>query len=994
MTSQPLADQVSLDSLSSEQQQQLADLLDAYLAEMEQGFAPDPNEWIAGHPDLAAHLQAHLDGLRLLHHAVNDLRPSGEVLESVPDFSQRRLGDYALIREIGRGGMAVVYEARQVSLDRRVAVKILPFAAVLDQKQIERFKNEARAAAQLVHPHIVPVFSVGCERGVHFYVMQHIEGQSLDVAIQQLRRLAEEQPESAARGTCDTTVAAARSPAAQTRASFASAISPRSAAHAQTVAEIGIQVADALDHAHQYGIIHRDIKPSNLLLDGSGKVWVADFGLARIQADAGVTATGDMLGTVRYMSPEQAAGRTAAVDERTDVYSLGITLYELLTLRDAFAGEDRQEVLRRILHEEPLAPRRMNPSLPVDLETIVLKAISKSPETRYRSARDLADDLRCYLEGKPILACRPTLVDRLAKWARRHKRAVQVASVLAGILFLGLLVGALLIMRANLEVKAANARLAAALRDSETNRQRAETNLRRAEAHFQQAREIVDLFGMRYSQRLAKVPGTEQLRGEVLQDTLTYYYKFIEDAGDDPSFQRDLAAAWSKIGNITEQVGRDDEALAAHRHARQLLEALAASRPDAEKPYADLAVCYNNIGLLLARAGDTAGARAAYQQAIELQNRLTANHPENRRYRADLALSCNNLGLLESQTGSTAEADRHYREAIRIQCELADSRPDDARSFSDLALSYNNLSCLHGGSDPAEAIRWCREAIEIQAMLVQRHSGVASYQSDLALTYGNLGALENRRGRAEQAEVSYRQAIRIQEQLVRKAPAVTEFRQNLAISYNNLGQVHSRARSWEQADESFSRARTLLEELVEDYPEEVNFRSSLGGVLNNQGMALEELGRQADALAAYRRAVEHQQVAVDAAPAVARFRDFLSKQYCNYGRALRLAGRVEEAAEIALARKTLWPGDPERLYRVACELALAARGADGRGGAEVAPQVHERIADAALAALHEAVEAGFAEIDRMEQDPDLESIRRRPQFREITGKLLASRESQ
>ncbi|MHC4175857.1 MAG: serine/threonine-protein kinase [Planctomycetota bacterium] len=212
-------------------------------------------------------------------------------------------------------------------------------------------------------------------------------------------------------------------------------------AYFRSIAELGVQVAEALDYAHEEGIVHRDVKPSNLILDERGKVWVTDFGLARVEADPGMTMTGDILGTLRYMSPEQALAKRVVVDHRTDVYSLGVTLYELLTLRPAFAGDDRQELLRQIAFEEPAAPRRLNRSIPGDLETILLKAMAKNPAERYATAGDLADDLRRFLEDRPIVARRPSLVQRTAKWSRRHRHVVWSAAVSAVVLLLMMVVG-------------------------------------------------------------------------------------------------------------------------------------------------------------------------------------------------------------------------------------------------------------------------------------------------------------------------------------------------------------------------------------------------------------------------------------------------------------------------------------------------------------------------------------------------------------------------
>ena len=376
----------------------------------------------AQHPEHAERLRQLLPALEVIadlgRSAAHEAAPSG----TEPLAELGVLGDFRIVREVGRGGMGVVYEAQQISLGRRVALKVLPFAAALDPRQLQRFQIEAQAAARLHHTNIVPVFAVGCERGVHYYAMQFIEGRTLAEIIRELqRRIARKPPasesdrEAAAErpARCQPPSSAAPAAAEATRSLLS--VEPRRATGRpffQAVARLGIQAAEALEHAHSLGIVHRDIKPANLLLDTRGNLWITDFGLARFQAEAGLTLTltGDLLGTLRYMSPEQALGRRELVDHRTDIYSLGVTLYELLTLQPAFGGRDRQELLRQIAHEEPAPPRRLNPAIPRDLETIVLKAMAKEPESRYATAQELADDLRRFLEHKPIQARRPTLL--------------------------------------------------------------------------------------------------------------------------------------------------------------------------------------------------------------------------------------------------------------------------------------------------------------------------------------------------------------------------------------------------------------------------------------------------------------------------------------------------------------------------------------------------------------------------------------------------------
>ncbi|MGC8638265.1 MAG: protein kinase domain-containing protein [Isosphaeraceae bacterium] len=321
------------------------------------------------------------------------------------------LDDFRLLREVGHGGMGVVYEAIQVSLGRRVALKVLPNAAALNARQLQRFHLEAQAAASLNHPHIVPVFATGSADGIPYYAMRFIEGRDLARVIRELRRddLADTVADPAVPGN----------------------LPPRSTqgvAYARGAARLARQAAEALEHAHGSDIVHRDIKPSNLMIDREGQLWITDFGVARVRGGLDLTQTGEALGTPRYMSPEQALGKRTPIDGRTDIYSLGVTIYELLTLRPAFPGDDRIEILRQIAQDEPLPPRKIDPSIPIDLETIVLKAMAKAPADRYTTAAELAADLSRFLDNRPILACRPSLADRAAKWMRRHRGFIAIAT--------------------------------------------------------------------------------------------------------------------------------------------------------------------------------------------------------------------------------------------------------------------------------------------------------------------------------------------------------------------------------------------------------------------------------------------------------------------------------------------------------------------------------------------------------------------------------------
>jgi serine/threonine protein kinase len=365
----------------------------------------------------------------------------------------RCLGDFQIIRELGRGGMGVVYEALQISLNRKVALKVLSGTLGLTPKAVERFHREAEAAARLHHTNIVPVHATGEQDGTHFYAMELIDGPSLDHVIKQLRQAKKEagSPETTSRQGSEPPNAPhleATGPyvgeSGPAHALTSSSLSSGSQ-YFDTVARMIAEVADALDHAHKSGVIHRDIKPSNLLLSSADRLSINDFGLARMLEQPGMTMTGEFVGTPAYMSPEQVAAGRAPLNHRTDIYSLGTTFFELLTLQRPFTGERRDEVIAQIMHKEPKTPRRINRSVPLDLETICMKAMEKDPDRRYQSADELAEDLRRYVNRFAILARRAGLGTRAKKWLRRNP-ALSAAGM---VVFLAIVVASLFAWRAH-----------------------------------------------------------------------------------------------------------------------------------------------------------------------------------------------------------------------------------------------------------------------------------------------------------------------------------------------------------------------------------------------------------------------------------------------------------------------------------------------------------------------------------------------------------------
>ena len=448
-------------------------LAEDYLERIRRGEQPQLSEYMRLHPDHADEIRELFPVLLDLEQALPDTEADGERVDESAHPSE--IGDYQIVREIGRGGMGIVYEAIQQSLSRRVALKVLG-GANQDKLALERFRREARAAAQLHHTNIVPVFDVGQEDGTSYYAMQFIQGQPFDAVIQEMALCVAAGGEaSALQLLCpspgDPSSAPTRSttklqvlsvpPAVQTRKATAVAgtVPPEgNVSHAvetmtavthnspfavsttsdldyrpyfRSVAKVGSQISQALAYAHQRGIVHRDIKPSNLLLDQCGVVWVADFGMAKTDAEP-LTRTGDILGTLHYMAPERFQGRC---DERADIYATGLTIYELLTLARAFEADDRLQLMKLITKQEPPSPSALNPHVPRDLETIVLKAIDKDPARRYQSANEMAEDFQCFLEDRPIRARRVGTVERFVRWTRRNP----VLSGLSMVIVIGLL---------------------------------------------------------------------------------------------------------------------------------------------------------------------------------------------------------------------------------------------------------------------------------------------------------------------------------------------------------------------------------------------------------------------------------------------------------------------------------------------------------------------------------------------------------------------------
>jgi serine/threonine protein kinase len=830
------------------------ELAEEFAARYRRGERPSLQEYIDRCPDLADEIREMFPALVAVEQAEQEQHdrtgpaaaPTNETV--TPPLTQ--VGDYRILREVGRGGMGVVYEAEQVSLGRRVALKVLPRNVSQDPRTLARFRREARSAAQLHHTNIVPVFEVGKDGEVSYYAMQFIQGQGLDLVIEELRRLkdrshtpgidrnAESEPRespvaatatspalSGSRpvsfmaqalltgrfvaetvgGTLETqgsnagreatsacsfhldskaTVAppasepcavAEASPPSSSVLPGGSGFSPHESgrrAFFRSVAHIGRQVAAGLAFAHARGIIHRDVKPSNLLLDTEGVVWIADFGLAKA-SDEGLTQTGDILGTIRYMAPERFRG---GGDRRVDVYALGLTLYELLTLKPAFDSPDRLELIEQIKTEDPQRPRTLDSRIPRDLETIVLKAIEKDPKGRYPTADALAEDLRRFLDDEPILARRATLTEKYVRWAHRNPVIAILGAALMGVLVLAtaasLLVASQMSHLAGQQAMAARSerdtRIVAENDRRLADKARSEADLQRerAEANFQRALATVDQYFTQVSEdQLLTVPGLQPLRRDLLKSALVFYEDYLKTRSQDPVLQSALAAVHLKAARIHLELGQPAQAEADYRNALALYEALSkAALPELQFQNG---LAESDLGL-----GQHAAAREQRRnyllRSVNVREKLVAVQPADTRIREDMARSYQALGEQELTDKQVREALRAFLKARDIEASLVRDHPDHSGYQHHFAENLGQIAeclCTLGRHQDETIIR----------PLAIEHARAAYEQAPQVVAHGRLyGALCTREGsnlrsqnRLVEGERAFRQAISIERALIR-----------------------------------------------------------------------------------------------------------------------------------------------------------------------------------------------------------------------------------
>lgn len=799
-----------------------SEITDTILAELRAGRQPDVDALAARYPNLADEIGAHATQLAAVLRA-GDPRESGDL--------PRRLGDFYLLREIGRGGMGIVYEAEQVSLRRRVALKVLPQAMLQDALRLQRFEQEAHAAAQLHHPHIVPVFAVSSENNARYYAMQFITGPSIATLVQQRR---------------------ANGPSAADPARF------------QAAAVWGRQAAEALHYAHEVGVVHRDVKPGNLLVDDHGDLWVTDFGLARLRGEAELTATGELVGTLRYISPEQAQGVRGVADHRVDIYGLGLTLYELLTLEPAVPGEDRGELLRRLLHEEPKPPRAHDATIPHDLETIILKALRKDPAERYATAAEMADDLRRFLDRQPVLARRPTRRQRAQAWARRHAVGVAVALGVLLVVAAGLAVSTALAAHAYEEARKKQTALEVSqgltLRANEEAKRRqeeAESKQAYAERSRAVARRAVDevLRGV-VMEWLRTDSELEPLQRQLMEQLLACCRELAsEDPQDAESWLR-IAQALDYSASIEMRLGRYQETLRSLERGQDALTHL----DKTSEPYRSLRARFlNGLSTVHFLLGSRAEAGQELKEALALMASLRADNPDEPSYRLEEAilLSKHAFRLMAERQG-WPEADALYTRSIELLSDLIYDGPAQQQH----SYRYHRADTRTGWSQlldklgrPAEAEAAARASVEEFRAIVKERPTELPFRQGLGVSLANLAGNLTRSRRDVEALPFAEEAVRIAASLATESPNVPGHRHRQALNLGALSEALARTGKKDEAEQAAAQSAAILRSMCQELPN-VALRIELGRALVRLGMYRGHLRKLAEADPAFREGIE------------------------------------------------------------------------------------------------------------------------------------------
>jgi tetratricopeptide (TPR) repeat protein len=650
--------------------------------------------------------------------------------------------------------MGIVYEAVQQSLGRHVALKVLPRHSLLDPKKLQRFHREAQAAARLHHTNIVPVFGVGEHDGLHYYVMQLIPGQGLNGVLDGLRQRKRLQ-ETLGEVTPKAPQLSTAGDGAKDSTLTPSVMHERlDAAYWRWVARLGVQAAEALEYAHQQGTLHRDIKPANLLLDQQGTLWVTDFGLAKWTAGSSdgnpLTNSGDVVGTLNYLAPECFHGK---VDARSDVYSLGLTLYELLTQEPPFAESNPALLIRQVSERTPPPPRKLNPAIPRDLETIVLKAISREPEHRYPKAADLAEDLKRFLDDRPIRARRANAAERCWRWCRRNRTVTMLMAATAAGLLLAAAAGWVGYVQTT-----------AALDRESTQRKEANANLMLSwqafEEIFHNMADDLAPTGQGEDDLPAAPPDEGKLA--LLQSVLRFYDRFAQRNATNPNLLKEAAKASSRVATIYQRLRQPAQAKTAYQRALAIYEQLAVQFQSDSAYQFGLAEVLARIDPPPWKPEILPDTERHLRRAVTLLEDLAAKHQADGLYAAARGRAQRMLGLVLYSRRQAGPAEAYLRKAVAGHAALINRFGEEPAHRIDLATARQSLAEVLREANKMEEVRSLLQAsVENLKTLLPNRVRYASRDRLLAAHYQMLVEACNGLGRYEEAQQAFVQAMTI-----------------------------------------------------------------------------------------------------------------------------------------------------------------------------------------------------------------------------------------